>query len=329
MDVEDYRAARRTRLVELATGLGVPAGEAEQVVDRVIEAQARRIRRSEDPDEVVVPALREEVLGPRSRGASTAILAFAAVVLAAFGVAFALTLVPTDDDPPDGPDERTATVPSLLGLTADEAAAVLERERIALRVRSVPQCNPAGQVLGSVPPMGTSVGSDDVVTVIATSDPTWVCPDDEGARATAWGLLRAVVSGSARPDLAPAVRLYVDGDQVGVTSGTEPTTSPEWRSVVRDPVARYVSRPVVNDLGQPVVSVTRGVPPATTCGRPSAMPAEVEAVSTRLVLTAGGAEGGCELTIDLFEDASGAVSALALTTPDLGTGAPPGVDPAR
>lgn len=94
-------------------------------------------------------------------------------------------------------------------------------------------------------------------------------------------------------------------------------TSPGWRSVVRDPVVQYVSRPVANDLGQPVVSVTRGRPSQTTCGHPSATPSEVEAVSTRLVLTVGGegAAGRCQLTIDLFEDSLGAVSAVALAAP--------------
>ena len=67
MDLQDYRAARHRRLVEMATELGVPADRAAAVVDRVIEDQRRRIVRSADPDQAVVPALREEVLGGRSR----------------------------------------------------------------------------------------------------------------------------------------------------------------------------------------------------------------------------------------------------------------------
>lgn len=336
MDVEDYRAARRTRLVGLARELGVPADEAGQVVDRVIEAQRRRIARADDPDDVVVPALREEVLGARPHRTTAAIVAFAAVVLAAFAVG----IVTTGDDRPqvdrppvdrDGGDERTATVPSLLGLTAEEAEATLASAHIALRVVPVPQCNPADQVLGSVPPMGTALGSDDVVTVIATTSPTWTCPDDAGARDTAWAFLRYVVSGSARPDFAAGVRLFVDGERVGVVDGTEPGALPQWRSAVRDPVVRYVAQPAPNDLGQPIVSVTRRVPARTTCGLPSVSPSGVTAASTRLVLTAGGdAPGaGCGLTIDLFEDARGAVAAVALTTPALGRslGPPPWVLP--
>ncbi len=314
MDVEDYRAARRTRLVEIATGLGSPSDEAGQVVDRVIEAQRRRILRAEDPDEVVVPALHDAVLGRRSRGVSVAIAAVVAVVVAAFAVA----LLPRSDGPDDPPDRRTATVPSLLGLTTDEATALLARDRIALRVRSVPQCNPAGQVLGSVPSMGTTVGAEDVVTVIATSSPEWTCPDDEGARDTAWAFLRFLVSGSARPDFAASVRLYVDGAKVGVASGTELTSPPAWWSVLRGPVVRYVARPAPNDLGQPIVSVTtRRVPAPTTCGRRSAAPVRGGSTSTRIVLTAGGRSdvGGCGLTIDLVEDARGEVAAVAVTVP--------------
>ena len=56
MDLQDYRAARHRRLVEMATELGVPADRAAAVVDRVIEDQRRRIVRSADPDQVVVPA---------------------------------------------------------------------------------------------------------------------------------------------------------------------------------------------------------------------------------------------------------------------------------
>ncbi|MBS2936872.1 PASTA domain-containing protein [Nocardioides sp. J2M5] len=337
MDVEDYRAARRTRLAELARSLGVPASEAEQVVDRVIEAQRRRIARADDPDDVVVPALREEVLGGRPRRTSAVIVGFAAVVLAAFAVG----VVTTGDERPqverpqvdrdDGTDGRTPTVPSLLGLTADEAAAALGSAHIALRVVSVPQCNPAEQVLGSVPPMGTALTGDDVVTVIATSSPTWTCPDDAGTRDTAWAFLRYVVTGSARPDFAAGVRLFVDGERVGVVDGTEPGALPQWRSAVRDPVVQYVARPAPNDLGQPIVAVTRAAGDRTTCGRPSARPSGVTAAVTRLVLTAGGdAPGaGCGLTIDLFEDARGAVAAVALATPALGRslGPPPWVRP--
>lgn len=316
MDVEDYRAARRTRLVELAVGLGVPADDAGPVVDRVIEAQRRRIARADDPDEVVVPALREEVLGrPRSRVVPAVILGLVAVVVAAFAVA----LVPRADDEPDGrpgvPPAQGATVPSLLGLTADEATAALTREHIALEVRPVPQCNPAGQVLGSLPPAGAPVGGDDVVTVIATSAPGWTCPDDEDARDTAWAFLRYLVTGSARPDFADEVGVYVDGRPVAVVSGTEPATSPVWLSAVHDPVVHYVSRPAPNQLGQPVVSVSRLVPSRSTCGRRSAAPPGVGPAVTRLVLAAGtyDSRDRCGLTIDLFEDRDGAVSAVALT----------------
>lgn len=318
MDVEDYRAARRARLVELAIGLGVPADEAGQVVDRVVEAQRRRISRAEDPDDVVVPALREEVLGrPRSRVVPFAILAFVAVVLAAFAVA----LVPrADEGPDDGPDDppaRAAMVPSLLGLTVDEATAALGRADIALHVQPVPQCNPAGQVLGSVPPAGASVGSDEVVTVIATSAPGWTCPDDEDARDTAWAFLRYVVTGSARPEFAPTVRVDVDGVQVGAVAATDLGTSPLWRTEVRDPVVRYVARPAPNQLGQPVVSVSRLVPSRSPCGRRGAAPPGVQPAATRLVLAAGRRVAGdrCGLTIDLFEDRQGGVVVVALTRP--------------
>lgn len=313
MDIDEYRAARRTRLIELAIEWGVPTDVSALMVDEVIEEQQRRIRRSEDPDDVVVPALRHRVLGGRRRGRSSTIvplLALAAVVLAV-----PLAYVARDDD---RDDDRTRTVPSLLGFTADEAARTLARDDIAVRVVGVPQCNPAGQVLGSDPPAGSAVGTDDVVTVIATSFPQWECPADGAARARAWTFLRFLVGGSARPDFAPEVRLYVDGEEVIVVDGGESATATGWRSVVRDPVLRYVSRPALNPLGQPVISVSQGVPPLTTCGHPRATPAGAVGPSTRLVLLAGG-EGSareCGFTIDLLNNVLGKISGVALYTPE-------------
>ncbi len=312
MDIDEYRAARRTRLVELAIELGAPVDESALMVDQVIEEQQRRIRRSEDPDDVVVPALRDRVLGGRRRGRASTIVPL--VALAAVVLAVAVPYV-TRDEPP------APTVPSLLGFTADEAARTLERDDIAVRVVGVPQCNPSGQVLGSDPPAGSAVGADDVVTVIATSSPKWVCPADGEGRARAWTFLRFLVGGSAPPDFAPEVTLYVDGEGVGVVDGPESATAPGWRSVLRDPVLRYVSRPVSNPLGQPVVSVSQGTPPPTTCGHPRATPAGDVVPSTRLLLMAGG-DGparGCALTIDLFDNALGEISGVALYTPETAT----------
>ena len=311
MDVDEYRAARRTRLIELATELGVPSDESALLVDEVIEEQQRRIRRATDPDDVVVPALRHRVLSGRRRGRSSTVVSLLALTLAVVVLAFAMAYVARDD-------VRTPTVPFLLGFTADEAARTLERDDIAVRVVGVPQCNPAGQVLGSDPPAGSAVGTDEVVTVIATSLPTWDCPADGAARARAWTFLRFLVGGSARPDFAPGVRLYVDGEAIRVVAGADHATAPGWRSVVRDPVLRYVSRPAPNPLGQPVVAVSRGIPPLTTCGHPRTTPAGAVVRSTRLALMAGGegSTGGCGLTIDLFTNALGKISGVSLYTPE-------------
>ena len=327
MDLQDYRAARHRRLVEMATELGVPADRAAAVVDRVIEDQRRRIVRSVDPDEVVVPALHDEVLGGRSRFPSLAIFVLVAVV-----AAFALTIL---TGPPDREkvERRAATVPSLVGLTSTEAVSALESAGIATRVDPVPQCDPAGQVLGSVPPSGDTVRPDEVVIVIATATPSWSCPADAAGRVQAWAFLRFLLSGSGRPQLAPEVRLYVDGTAAGTADGTQPATTPDWRWRVRDPVVAYAVRPVANDLGQPVVSITRGPPPATTCGLPTPRPSGVAAAPTRVVLTVGSARPGdgpedgpsleCQLTIDLFKDDDGAIAVVSVTVPGGGGLGPP------
>ncbi|QSR29954.1 hypothetical protein CFI00_05405 [Nocardioides sp. S5] len=307
MDVEEYRAARRTRLVERAVELGLPADDAGLVVDRVIAEQRRRIRRAEDPDDVVVPALRDAILrgGTGTRTTTLVVL----LVLAAIVLAVPVAYVARNDPAP--------VMPSLFGLTTTEATRALERDDIASRVVDVPQCNPAGQVLGSDPLPGSAVGVDDVVTLIATSTPEWRCPDDAAARERAWTFLRFLVSGTARPGFAPGVRLFVDGEEVTVVGGAEPVAAPGWQSVVRDPVLAYASRPAANPLGQPVVSISYGVPPPTTCGHPRATPAGAVLPSTRVVLTAGGesSSDACGLTIDLFDNVLGAISGVALYTP--------------
>jgi hypothetical protein len=307
MDVEEYRAARRTRLVERALELGLPADEAGLVVDRVIADQRRRIRRAEDPDDVVVPALRDAIVAGRT-GARTSTLVVL-LALAAIVVAVPVAYVTRDEPAP--------VMPSLFGLTTSEATRALERDDIASRVVEVPQCNPSGQVLGSDPPPGSAVGTDEVVTLIATSTPEWRCPDDAAARDRAWTFLRFLVSGTGRPGFAQGVRLFVDGEEVTVVGGAESADTPGWRSVVRDPVLDYASRPAANPLGQPVVSVSYGVPPPTTCGHPRATPAGAVLPSTRVVLTVGGdgSSDACGLTIDLFDNVLGAISGVALYTP--------------
>lgn len=313
MDVEDYRSARRSRLVELAIELGVPLDESGPMVDDVIDEQQRRIRRAEDPDDIVVPALHDRARGAPSRHGPTG----TTVLLVVLALIVAVPFVFGSRDAP------TPTVPSLLGLTTVEATRSLEREGITSRVLAVPQCNPAGQVLGSDPPAGASVSREDVLTLIATSTPAWDCPDDAAARERAWTFLRFLVSGSARPDFAPGVRLFVDGRSFLVVSGSESARMSGWGSVVRDPVLRYLSRPAANPLGQPVVSISHGISPRTTCGHPRATPSGAVLPSTRLVLTAGGpdAVGGCGLTIDLFDNVLGKISGVAIYTPET-AGAP-------
>ena len=125
MDLQDYRAARHRRLVEMATELGVPADRAAAVVDRVIEDQRRRIVRSADPDQVVVPALREEVLGGRSRRPLLGV-----VLVAGVAAAFAVTILTGPPDP-EKVERRAATA----GLSRAFMAAVRPR-RMRVRMSS-------------------------------------------------------------------------------------------------------------------------------------------------------------------------------------------------
>lgn len=273
MDVEEYRAARRTRLVERAVELGLPADEAGLLVDRVIEEQRRRIRRAEDPDDVVVPALRDAILaGPGTGRTTTRVVLLA---LAALVAAVPIAYVVRDDPVPE--------MPSLFGLTTSEATRALERDDIASRVVAVPQCNPAGQVLGSDPPPGSAVGVGDVVTVIATSTPEWRCPDDAAARERAWTFLRFLVSGTASPGFAQGCGCSSTGRRspwwAGQKQQTRPGGSrwcatPSWTTRPdRQPTPRAASglhlvrRPAADDVRTPPGDSGRHGPPGHT-GRP-------------------------------------------------------------
>jgi hypothetical protein len=117
-----------------------------------------------------------------------------------------------------------------------------------------------------------------------------------------------------------------------VVPSAVPAASPDWRWRVRDPVVAYAVRPVANDLGQPVVSITSGPPPPTTCGLPTPSPSGVAGAPTRVVLTASGARPGdgpeleCQLTLDLFKDDDGAIAAVSVILPGgSGLGPPPWV----
>ena len=124
------------------------------------------------------------------------------------------------------------------------------------------------------------------------------------------------------------MRLYVDGQAAGTADGSGSAASPDWRWRMHDPVVAFAVRPVADDLGQPVVSITLGTPPPTTCDY------HAEAVRRR-----GGHPGGAAgsariratnrarvLTIDLFEDDNGAIAVVSvILAGGTGLGPPPWV----
>jgi hypothetical protein len=88
--------------------------------------------------------------------------------------------------------------------------------------------------------------------------------------------------------------------------------SPRWEAL-RALVAGQSAVPAKTLTGQPVLSVTEGLPPASTCGleRP---PGAGERTALRLEVDARGPdeERGCPLTVDLYRDSEDVIDAVVI-----------------
>src|SRR3954447_13405418 len=94
MDFDEYVAARHGRLVEHARLLGCAEGEAGIVVDQVLLAQRKQIRRAEDPDPLVHEALERAIAGPPARRPWTGPFVAAGLVAVTVAVGVALNYRP-------------------------------------------------------------------------------------------------------------------------------------------------------------------------------------------------------------------------------------------
>jgi hypothetical protein len=125
MDFDVYVAARRGRLVERAMELGCPDDLAAEQVDRVLDAQRRRIEKVQDPDPLVEVALESAIAGqPATRGWRRPV-AITALAASALAVALVLTY-----EPP------TKAVPSLFGYDGTAVAGVRTRRPGARQLAS-------------------------------------------------------------------------------------------------------------------------------------------------------------------------------------------------
>ncbi len=307
MEPEEYAAFRRTRLVEHAVGLGVEAASAEDLVDRVLAEQRRRIERAEDPDPLVRAALEAAVHGPApARGPrllGTAGVVVALVALLALGLLGWGLLRPTPRPP-------QVAVPVLYALDVNEAVQALQGAGLAVGVTTSPACEPRGLVIGSDTAVGTRVDPGRTVSLTVAAAPSGACRARADRRA-AWEFLRFTRGGPA-PSFAPTVYVVVDGRAPAVLPRAAVLDPRRWAGVQDVADAISVARP---EPGEAALRVTSLVPPRRRCGveRPSG--GGTRRV-LRLDLPISPGLPTCPFTVDLYrsgEDRS--IDAIAIYTP--------------
>ena len=256
MNVDEYVAARYGRLLERAVELGAPEGLASEYVDQVLLDQQKAIRKAEDPDPVVHAALERAVLDEPRAGRSP--WPFVGVALAAVGVAVAVVLTQ---------DPTTDPMPPLFGYTGEQAAVLLGESGYDVVLRPVRECEPLGQVLTSDPRAGEPVERGAQVQVFTAVPSGSLCEAQYIRRGDAWAFLDFAISGSTAPAFARTVTIVIDGVEGEPRSGVGAATSPRWEPI-RALVARQAHEPTLTPTGQPMLTVTKGVPPPATCGTP-------------------------------------------------------------
>ena len=301
MNVEDYVSARYGRLLERAVELGAPEGQAAEYVDLVLLEQRKRIRRAEDPDPLVHEALERAVL--RKPKETRSPWPYVGVALA--GVAVAVGVVLTQE-PPASP------MPALFGMTTGRASAVLEDQGYEVIVRQRRACELADRVVGSSPGAGQQAQEGATVSVFTAVPTGSRCASELVGRVDAWEFLDFAIAGESTPALARTVTVVIDGVEGEPRSGEGAASSPRW-TALRELVAEQSVVPADTPTGQPLLTVTEGVPPAVTCGHerpPSA--ARRPVLRIEVDARTPGEELGCPLTVDLYRDSERVIDAVVV-----------------
>jgi hypothetical protein len=301
MNVDEYVAARYGRLLERAVELGAEEGLAAEYVDQVLLDQQKQIRRSDDPDPVVYDALERAVLKLPEPGRSP--WPFVGLGLAAVAVTVGVVLT---QEPAPRP------MPSLFGATGEQARAQLEADGYEVLVREVRECEPMGQVVNTDPHAGEPVVEGGLVSVF-TAVPSGVqCEAEYGARADAWEFLDFALTGAREPAFARTVSVVIDGVEGEPRSGVGAAASERWRAL-RELIAEQSVLAADTSTGLPLLTVTQGTPPDTTCSTPRP-PSAGDRPTLRLQVDsrAPGEELGCPLTIDLYRDSEQVIDGVVI-----------------
>lgn len=169
------------------------------------------------------------------------VLAVAAVLLLAVGVAVWHTRKPGPVDRPPG----KVTVPSVYGLPTDAALSLLRTHHLEPRVRTTFTCDD-GRALRTEPVAGTRVAPRTTTTLVAGVNGDFVCPAT--SRSYVWGLVDLAVGAGPLPRFddhvllsvndEPSVRLSpaaaADPERWPTCGADEPTCSGSALDVVRN-----------------------------------------------------------------------------------------------
>lgn len=332
MDFDEYVAARHGTLLRAAVLMGCAEAHAPRLVADVLAVTARRIRRSDDPDDLVLDALASVIPGARSTafGSATspdvrADLLMSTERVDSVGVG-PIDLPPAELNRPVvgvlallvallvaaglvGPGQpgpqwtlAAAQVPSLFAYDGESARALLTQRGVAVVEQPVQACEPGGRVVGTQPPAGAVVGSGDTV-IIRTALPSIVpCLARRFSdRALAWQFIDFATGRGPAPRFAPLVRLVVDRGA--------PTTLSHLRAVDRDSWEGLSAATALAEAASemrwvgtayllPELTVTSGTPPRSTCGIPRPILAgERSAVSITIAIPG---ETSCPVRVDLY-----------------------------
>jgi hypothetical protein len=310
MDPREYHDARWFSLLRAAEDLGVPEEEAPAVVRRVLDANERRIRRSEDPDPLVHESLRDAVLGePRGRARRPwrRVAGVAVLLLVVGGLVLAT-----------GPDERpldhlrSDQVPSLFGYDAARAERLLRDRGLRVTVLPFRACEVMDRVVGSDPPAGTPYERGDRITVFRAVPQDIVCLSDYDDRATAWKLLDLANGRGPGPEFARRVFVYAGGAPAVVLDGDRARDPDAWRATGVLAALRRASARVTRvsehplQYAVPAIRVIGADEDLGACGVPEPTVAGHEQAFSVVVRPPDGR--GCGVRVDLYRERASATA---------------------
>lgn len=217
-------------------------------------------------------------------------------------------------------------IPSLFGMDASAAAALLRDRGYEVALRPARACEPRGLVLGTEPRIGTVAPDGSRVTVrYAVPASTFCMPAYEG-RVRAWEFVRFAAGGPG-PAFADEVAVRAGARSFALTA--DAATDPQrWRGSL-DPIRDASERFAPTSSGMPRLAVggPAGPLPAASVGfgygltcAPSPPTGASDRSPLRLqIQTADRSTAGeCPLTVDLYRDAGGRIDAVAIASASRG-----------